>query len=97
MAIRFNYDDLHADHFEYLQTLKLIYWIYYWSEISQYSKEYIDICDICHQIKSVRYKLYCKLKFFSPGYDLFTDVTMDFITDMPLYKYESIFIFSSFL
>ena len=60
-------------------------------------RSYIDTCDICHRIKSVRHKAYGELSILSPPRALFTDLTMDFITDMPLSEfhdivYDSIFI-----
>ncbi len=45
-------------------------------------KSYVETCDTCHRIKPVRYKLYGELSSLLPLRALFTDLTMDFITDM---------------
>ena len=87
-AVRLNHDDPHAGHFGYLRTLELIRRKYYWPGISRDIKEYVDTCDTCHRIKPVRHKPYGTLNSLPPARGPFTDLTMDFITDMPPCEYQ---------
>jgi hypothetical protein len=51
-----NHDDSQARHFEYIRILELLRRKYYWSEMSNDVKEYVETCSTCHRIKIVRYK-----------------------------------------
>ena len=95
--MRLNHDDPHAGHFGYLQTLELIRQKYYWPGISRDIKEYIDICDTCQQIKPMRHKPYGILHSLPLARGPFTDLTMDFITNMPPYEYQGMVYDSIFL
>lgn len=87
-AVHLNHDDLIAGHFGYLRILELMHWKYYWPGINRDIKEYVDTCDTCHRIKSVRYKPYGTLNLLPPSRGPFTDLTMDFIMDMPSCEYQ---------
>ncbi len=93
-----NHDDPPTGHFGYARTVKLLRQKYYWLGINQDVKEYIDICDTRHRIKSVRHKAHGQLQAPPPPRAPSTDLTMDFITDIPPCKhhgvvYDSIFVF----
>ena len=60
-------------------------------------QSYMETCDTCHRIKPVCHKRYKKPSSLSPPRAPFTDLTMDFIMDMPTSEfhgvvYDSIFI-----
>ncbi len=60
-------------------------------------KSFVETCDTCHRIKPVRHKQYEELSSLPPPRAPFTDLTMDFITDIPPSEfygvvYDSIFI-----
>ena len=83
-AVRLNHDDPLAGHFGYLRTLELVRQKYHWPGISRDIKEYVNICDTCHRIKPVRHKPYGTLNSLPQPRGPFTDLKMDFITDMSL-------------
>ncbi len=60
-------------------------------------KSYVDTCDKCHRIKPVKHKPYVALVLLPAPRGPFTDLTMNFITDMHPSKfhwvvYDSIFL-----
>ncbi len=96
-VVRLNYDDPFAGHFGFARTLALIQQKYYWPGINKDIKNYVETFDTFHRIKPVRQKPYGELSSLPPLQAPFTDLTMDFITDMlPLefygVVYDSIFI-----
>ncbi len=96
-VVRLNHDDPLAGHFGFARTLALIQRKYYWPGMNKDIKSYVDTCDTCHRIKPVRHKPYGELSALPPPRAPFTDLTMDFITDMPPSEfhgivYDSIFI-----
>ena len=76
------YDDEFAGHFEYKQTVELIWYSYNWlsslRDIKAYCKHYI----LCQKDKIKRYKLYELLKSLSLSTKVWDSVTMNFITDL---------------
>ena len=95
--MRFNYGDPHAGHFGYLHTLELIHQKYYWPGISRDIKKYVDISNTCQRNKSVRHKPYGTLSSLPPARGLFTHLTIDFILNIPPYKYQGMVYDSIFL
>jgi hypothetical protein len=51
-----NHDDSQARHFEYTHTLELLRKKYYWSEINNDVKKYVETYSIYHRIKTIKYK-----------------------------------------
>ena len=96
-AVRLNHDDPLAGHFGYLRTLELVSRKYYWPGISRDIKEYVDTCDTCHRIKPVRHKPYGILNPLPQPRGPYTDLTMDFITNIPPCKYQGTVYDSVFL
>ncbi len=95
--VRLNHVDPLAGHFGFPCTLALIQRKYYWLRMNKDIKSYMETCDTSHRIKPVRHKLYGKLSLLLPPRAPFTDLTIDFITDMPPSEfhrvvYDSIFI-----
>ena len=96
-VVRLNHDDPLAGHFGFARTLAFIQRKYYWPGMKKDIKSYVDTYDTCHRIKPVRHKPYGELSSLPPPRAAFTDLTMDFITDMPPSEfhgivYDSIFI-----
>ena len=83
-AVRLNHDNPLAGDFGYLCTLELVRRKYHWPGISREIKEYVNTCDTCHRIKPVRHKPYGTLNSLPQPRGPFTDLKMDFITDMSL-------------
>ena len=96
-VVRLNHDDPLAGHFKFAHTLILIQRKYYWPGINKDNKSYVNTCDICHRIKPVRHKPYGKLSALPPPRAPFTDLIMDFITDMPPSEFYSIVYDSIFI
>ncbi len=95
--MRLNHDYPLAGNFGYLRNLELVRRKYHWPGIRQDIKKYANICDTCHQIKSVRHKPYGTLNSLPQPRGPFTNLTMDFITDMPLFEYPGTVYDSVFL
>ena len=58
---------------------------------------YVTSCDMCQHIKVMQYKLHGELQSFPLPESVFIEITIDFITDLPLYiqhrcTYDSILI-----
>ena len=96
-AVRLYHDNLLAGHFGYLQTLELVSRKYFWPGINKDIKKYVDTCDTCHCIKPIRYKPYRSLNPLLAPRAPFTDLIMDFITDMPPCEFHETIYNSIFL
>ena len=81
--VRLNHDDPLAGHCGFACTLTLIQQKYNWLGMSRDIKSYVDTCDICHRIKPVRQKPYRALNSLPAPWGSFTDLTMNFSTDIP--------------
>ena len=46
---------------------------------------YVTSCDICQRIKVIWHKPHGELQSFSLPKGVFVEITIDFITDLPLY------------
>ncbi len=86
--MRLNHDNPFASHFSYLRILELVCQKYYWPDIRREIKKYFNKYDTCHRIKRVRHKPYDNLNSLLQLFGLFTDLSIDFITDVPPYKYQ---------
>ena len=78
-----HHDDPHAGHFGQARTLALLKRQYSWPGILQEVKEYCDSCTTCHRVKFVRHKPHGLMEPLPQPRGLWTDVIMDFITDLP--------------
>ena len=80
--VRLNHDDPLAGYFGFARILALIQRKYYWLGMNKDTKSYVNMYDTCHQIKPVCPKPYGEFNALPPPQASFTDLTMDFITDM---------------
>ena len=78
-----HHDNPHADHFDQIRILVFLKKQYLWPEIFQKIKKYCDSCITCHKIKFVRHKFHELIKSLSQFWGFWTDVIVDFITDLP--------------
>ena len=78
-----NHDDPFAGHFGFDRTLDLIRRKYYWAGMYKDVKHYVETCAKCHRAKAVRHKPWGQLSSLPLPRAPFSDMTMDFITDLP--------------
>ena len=82
-VLRKHHDDPLAGHFGYTRTLELIRRKYYWPGMSKEVRTYVRQCTTCCRIKPARHKPYGQLKSLQKPAEPWSDMTMDFITDLP--------------
>ena len=78
------HDDLLAGHFGIEKTRKLIAQKYYWPTLRHDVEDYVKGCNVCLALKTVRHKLYGDLQSLSVPTYCWKDLSMDFITDLPI-------------
>ena len=71
-----------ADHFSFMKTLNLISRHHYWSGLRNTVHEYMKTCDTCQRIKISWVLLNSELKSLKASKHLWTDISLDFITDL---------------
>jgi hypothetical protein len=81
--MRRHHDDPLAGHFGIEKTLELLQRKYYWETLKQDVKEYVSTCPVCQRMKPRRHKPYGLLKPLPEPRAAWSDITMDFITDLP--------------
>ena len=96
-VIKSNHDNLLIDHFDVERTLKLIRRKYYWfnqerndfekdvehdSNMRAQVKKYCETCAICKRSKTFRHKSYEKLSSLSISKFKWTDIIMNFVTNL---------------
>ncbi|MGL5827975.1 MAG: DDE-type integrase/transposase/recombinase, partial [Angustibacter sp.] len=78
-----HHDDPLAGHFAAKKTLDLIRRKYYWPGMAKTIRDYVGGCAECHRIKAPRHKPHGELQSLPLPSGPYTDITMDFITDLP--------------
>jgi hypothetical protein len=81
-----NYDDSHANHFEYEKTLELLRRKYWWSNMSKNVREYVISCTKCFLTKFIKHKSYELLQSLLIFAESRKNWTMNFIIDLSLSK-----------
>ena len=66
--------------------IKAIFWLYYFSHMRKKVQSYVNKCDICHKIKSARYKLYKEIRTVLTLDWLWASVIINFIVKLLLSK-----------
>jgi len=56
---------------------------YYWPNMEDWVWNYVHTCDACQRTKTIRHKKYGKLVLLPIPYQLWEQISMDFITDLP--------------
>ncbi len=79
-----HYDNLLAGHFGIEKTRKLIARKYYWLTLQQDVEAYVKGCDVCLASKAVRHKPYGDLQSLPVPTHRWKDLSMDFVTGLPI-------------
>ena len=96
-AMKRHHDDPLAGHFGHVRTLELIKRKYYWPQMAKDVRDYVVTCTACQRIKPARHKPHGELQSLPLPRGPWSDITMDFITDLPPSKkrtkaYDSILV-----
>ena len=92
------HDDLLAEHFSIDKTRELVGQKYYWPSLRKDVKNYVKGCDVCLTSKAVCYKFYGDLRSLLVPTHRWKDLSMDFVTGLPLFadwkgdSYDSILV-----
>ena len=81
--LRLHHDDPFAGHFAFDRTLDLVRRKYYWPEMINEVREYVEACVNCKRIKAARHLPYGELQSLPFPKGPRQEWTMDFITDLP--------------
>ena len=93
-----HHDDPLAGHFGIDKTRELIGRKYYWPSLRRDVESYIQRCDVCLTQKTVRHKPYGDLQSLPVPTHRWKDLSMDFVTGLPLFadwkgdSYDSILV-----
>ena len=79
-----HHDDPLVEHFGIDKTRELVGRKYYWPSLRKDVKNYVKRCDVCLALKAVRQKPYGDLQSLSVLTHRWIDLSMDFVTSLPL-------------
>ena len=79
-----HYNDLLAGHFGIKKTCKFVAQKYYWPTLCHDVDDYIKGCDVCLASKAVQHKPYGDLPSLSVPIYRWKDLSMDFVTGLPI-------------
>ena len=79
-----HHNDPLAGHFGIDKTRKLIGRKYYWPSLRRDVENYVRGCDVCLASKTVRHKPYGDLQSLLVPTHQWKDLSMDFVTGLPL-------------
>ena len=79
-----HHDDPLIRHFGIDKTRELVGWKYYWPSLRKHVKNYVKGCDICLTSKAVRHKPYEDLQSLSVPTHRWKDLSINFVTGLPL-------------
>ena len=74
------------DHQETHKMIKTIFWSYYFPHMRKKVQSYVNKCDLCHKIKSVRHRSYEEMRTASVSDWLWASVVINFIVKLLLLK-----------
>ena len=84
LKVTYQYHDAKvAGYFGQDKTLKLIKCDYYWPNMEDWVRNYVHTCDACQRNKTIQHKKYGKLVPLPIHYELWEQISMDFITNLP--------------
>ena len=91
------YNNPLAEYFEVEKIFELINRKYFWKDIKADVKEYVNTYNVYQRVKVKRYRSYSELSVLPIPLDLWKEITMNFITDLPPSKrnkhvYDSILV-----
>ena len=73
-----------ASHFGIEKTQELVVWKYYWPTLRHDIDNYVKGCNVCLALKAVQHKLYGDLQSLPIPTHCWKDLSMDFVTDLPI-------------
>ena len=79
-----HHDDLLVGHFGIDKTRELVGRKYYWPSLKRDVKSYVRGCDVCLTSKAVRHKPYGDLQSLPVPTHRWKDLSIDFVTGLPL-------------
>ncbi len=79
-----HHDDPLAGHFGIEKTCKLIARKYYWPTLRRDVEAYVKGCNVCLALMAVRHKPYGDLQSLPVPTNWWTDLSMDFVTGLPI-------------
>ena len=79
-----HHDDPLAGYFGIDKTRELVGQKYYWPSLRKDVENYVRGCDVCLASKAVRHKLYGDLQSLPVPTHRWKDLSMDFVTGLPL-------------
>ena len=82
--ISLHYNDPLVGHFGIDKTRELVGRKYYWPSLRRDVKSYVRGCDVCLASKAVRHKPYGDLQSLPIPTHRWKDLSMDFVTGLPL-------------
>ena len=83
-VISCHHDDLLVKHFGIDKTRELVGRKYYWPSLREDVENYVRGCDVCLTSKAVRHKPYGDLQSLPVPTHRWKDLSMDFVTGLPL-------------
>ena len=93
-----HHDDPLVGHFGIDKTRELVGRKYYWPSLRKDVEDYVRGCDVCLASKAVRHKPYGDLQSLPVPTHRWKDLSMDFVTGLPLFadwkgdSYDSILV-----
>ena len=85
-----HHDDALAGHFAVNKTAKLIQRKFHWEGLTAQVKEYVDACHVCQRMKAAWHLPYREMHALLRSDGSWQEITMDFITGLPLSKRNTI-------
>jgi transposase InsO family protein len=82
--LRMVHDDPYAGHFGRFRTKALLRRHWYWETMARDVDEYVRSCDVCQRTKVKRHRQYGALQSLPVPLRPWMEISMDFITDLPV-------------
>ena len=96
-VLRMCHDDPLAGHFGFRRTMDTVSREFWWPQVRQQVKDYCRSCMMCARIKPTRHARYGELQSLPIPTNIWEDIAMDFITELPTselngHEYDSILV-----
>jgi IS30 family transposase len=90
-----SHDSVFSGHFGPTRTINLVKRLFFWPEMVQHIRLYVDKCNICQRTKHSNQKPFGALKPLPVPIGKWTNVTVDMITGLPMTArgYNAIIVF----
>ena len=87
--LRLHHDNSLTKHFEIKKTRSLLQRKFYWLRMLKDIKEYIQNCDICQCVKTLRHRLYDETTSLFISVRFWEEISMNFIIEFFSSRYEN--------